>query len=244
VKAVVQQDPAAGPSFRQYLRQELAARCARNPQYSLRAFAVFLGVHHSTLSQVMRGKRTVTRAIVEKFGFRLGLAGERMEQFLQAEAALPVEAVEATTRLARDTAEVLEDWRNFAILELTRLDDFQPDSRWIARMLGITVDEVNVALSRLCRLHLLRMDGAKWQDQLGDVVMDAAHFHEAAMRNLLERVLPVQASATVAIPASAVPAAQQRIAAFSKDFLEWVRDQAGKDEVYRFEVRFAPLTQR
>lgn len=244
MKAVVQQDAAAGPLFREYLRQELAARCARNPQYSLRAFAVFLGVHHSTLSQVMRGKRTVTRAIVEKFGFRLGLAAEQMERFLQAEAALPVDALEATTQLARDTAEVLEDWRNFAILELTRLDDFQPDSRWIARMLGITVDEVNVALSRLCRLRLLRMDGAKWQDQLGDVVMDAAHFHEAAMRNLLERVLPVQASATVAIPASAVPAAQQRIAAFSKEFLDWVRDQTGKDEVYRFEVRFAPLTQR
>jgi uncharacterized protein (TIGR02147 family) len=245
VKAVVHQDAATVPPFRNYLRQELARRCARNPQYSLRAFATFLGVHHSTLSQVLRGKRTATRTIVEKFGHRLGLTPEAIAQFLQAEAAAPGDAwLEANTQLARDTAEVLEDWRNFAILELTRLDDFQADSRWIARMLGISVDEVNVALSRLCRLRLLRMEGAKWQDQLGDAVMDMAHFQEAAMHKFLDQLLPVLTTATVAIPASLVPAAQQRIAAFSKQFLEWVQAQAAKEEVYRFEIRFAPLTRR
>ncbi|MBL8176412.1 MAG: hypothetical protein JNK48_17180 [Bryobacterales bacterium] len=52
--------------------------------------------------------------------------------------------------------------RNFAILELTRLDDVQSDSRGIARMLGNAVDEANIALSRLCRLGLLRMEGNSW----------------------------------------------------------------------------------
>lgn len=244
MKAAVQHD-APPPSFRDYLRNELAARCARNPQYSLRAFAIYLGVHHSTLSQLLRGKRSTTRAVIEKFGFRLGLSSEAMEQFVHAEAAQPRDThSEARTQLARDTAEVLEDWRNFAILELTRLDDFQPDSRWIARMLGITVDEVNVALSRLCRLRLLRMDRDGWKDQLGDVVMDIAHFSHAAMRNLLHQVLPVHTSATIAVPAHLVPAAQQRLAAFSHEFLDWLQQQPAKDEIYQFEIRFAPLTRR
>ncbi|MBL8176415.1 MAG: TIGR02147 family protein [Bryobacterales bacterium] len=244
MKATVHAGPPP-PSFGDYLRQELARRCARNKQYSLRAFATYLGVHHSTLSQILRGKRSITRAIVEKFGFRLGLASEAVEQYIAAEAIRPKHAAtEANTLLARDTAELLEDWRNFAILELTRLADFQPDSRWIARMLGIAVDEVNIALSRLCRLGLLRMEGGSWKDQLGDAILDIAHFQQAALRNFLNQVLPVHTGATIAIPSDLVPAAGQRIAAFAAEFLHWLEQQPAKDEVYRFEIRFAPLTRR
>jgi hypothetical protein len=51
----------------------------------------------------------------------------------------------------------MRPWYHFAILELTRLQDFQPDSRWIARVLGLNPDEVNIALARLMRLGLLEM---------------------------------------------------------------------------------------
>jgi transcriptional regulator with XRE-family HTH domain len=44
------------------LQTELDRRRARNPRYSLRAFAQQLGVDHSTLSQWMRGRRTLSRA--------------------------------------------------------------------------------------------------------------------------------------------------------------------------------------
>jgi DNA-binding transcriptional regulator YdaS (Cro superfamily) len=42
------------------LESELARRRARNPRYSLRAFAGRLRIDHSTLSQWMRGRRTLT----------------------------------------------------------------------------------------------------------------------------------------------------------------------------------------
>lgn len=245
MKAAVRSGDPLPPGFRDYLREELARRCARNAQYSLRAFAIYLGVHHSTLSQLMRGKRTVTRAVVEKFGFKLGLKPEEIERYVQIEASRPGRSLpDERTQLARDTAGVLEDWRNFAILELTRLSDFQPDSRWIARMLGITVDEVNVAVSRLCRLRLLRMDKDGWKDQLGDVVMDPEHFHEAALRGMIEQLIPAHTSATIAVPARLAPAALEKLGAFSREFLEWLEKEPGKDEVYRFEIRFAPLTRR
>ena len=51
----------------------------------------------------------------------------------------------------------LQSLYHFAILELTRLSEFRADSRWIARVLDISVDEVNVALQRLIRLDLLDM---------------------------------------------------------------------------------------
>ena len=56
--------PTARESFRERLQRELAQRCARNPRYSLRGFANFLGVDHATLSQLLRGKRAVTPASI------------------------------------------------------------------------------------------------------------------------------------------------------------------------------------
>ena len=41
-------------SFRLFLQQELARRCSRNSQYSLRSFALQLDKDHSTLSQLLR----------------------------------------------------------------------------------------------------------------------------------------------------------------------------------------------
>jgi transcriptional regulator with XRE-family HTH domain len=111
--------------FRGLLQSELARRAARNQRYSLRAFARQLQVDHATLSQWLRGRRTITPRTVALLAPRLA-----------ASAGTPPD---------------------FAILALTRAADFQPDSRWLARVLGVCVDDVNVALQRLLRLGLLHM---------------------------------------------------------------------------------------
>jgi hypothetical protein len=43
-------------------------------------------------------------------------------------------------------------WR---ILRLCRTSEFRPDCRWIVGQIGASVDDVNLALSRLLRLGLL-----------------------------------------------------------------------------------------
>jgi hypothetical protein len=47
--------------FRNWLCIEFARRRKNNPQYSLRAFAAALKTDHSTLSQIIRGRRTLTK---------------------------------------------------------------------------------------------------------------------------------------------------------------------------------------
>ncbi len=65
---------SAAIGFREFLRRQLAQRCTDNPQYSLRAFAKSLRTDHSSLSQIMRGKRRLTtetiRALAKEFGRR------------------------------------------------------------------------------------------------------------------------------------------------------------------------------
>ncbi|MGZ8853044.1 MAG: helix-turn-helix domain-containing protein, partial [Thermoanaerobaculia bacterium] len=44
---------------------------ANNPRYSLRAFARSLQIDHSTLSQIVRGRRRVTTRAIRSLGVRL-----------------------------------------------------------------------------------------------------------------------------------------------------------------------------
>src|SRR3984957_9168996 len=52
--------------FRMILQRELLLRCERNPQYSLRSFAKSLQIDPSTLSQILRGKRSITASLLQK----------------------------------------------------------------------------------------------------------------------------------------------------------------------------------
>src|SRR5215207_181415 len=105
--------------LRRVLQEELALRCARNPRYSLRAFARYLALDHSTLSQLLRGRRRFTSRTIERIGKRLSLTPDMITQFVERERE-PGESW--TTRelrqLSRDAARTLAEWHHHAILEL------------------------------------------------------------------------------------------------------------------------------
>ena len=124
-------------TFRSVLREELERRQAANTRYSLRSFARDLSVDHSTLSQILRGKRRLTGRNVRAFGRRLRLAAPQIAELC----ALENEA---------------------AVLAALDRPNFQADSRWVASMVGIPVDEVNVTLQRLLRKRIMSMEGDSW----------------------------------------------------------------------------------
>ena len=183
---------SAMTSFRLYLQSELARRCVNNRQYSLRSFAMNLGIDHSTLSQLLRGKRPMTAKTIEKLGGRLGLDQSAIEKYAAYEemfartAARPVRGVR---QLTCDLMYLVSDVYHYNILELVRLKEFKPDTLWIARMLGITQDEVNIALSRLLRLGLLEMtDRDCWTDKTGDPPASLEDFAYIAIRRFSEKM--------------------------------------------------------
>ena len=71
--------------FRQRLLEELATRRRRNPRYSLRAVATFLGTDHSTLSQILRGARKAPVGPVRRWGKKLGMSAEEISVYVAAE---------------------------------------------------------------------------------------------------------------------------------------------------------------
>lgn len=181
---------ADAADFRALLSRTLAKRCAGNDRYSLRAFARDLRVHHGTLSQILRGKRALTPSMVKRLAPRLGLDAPSTQRFALA-AAHATFSEPAALRLARsitaDAWAALSEWPHLALLELTRLPDFQADSRFLARVLGTSVDEVNLALQRLLRLGLLEMNAKdRWRDLTAASSSDA--FARETIRRLLDRL--------------------------------------------------------
>lgn len=110
--------------MRDILQRELDRRRRNNSRYSLRAFAARLGIDHSTLSQILRGRRRLTTPAIRALGRKLRLTTEEIGLCCAVE-------------------------NDAAVLAVIAHPSFRPDSRWIATMAGIRVDEVNISLQRL-----------------------------------------------------------------------------------------------
>jgi len=183
---------APGVSFRQRLQAELAQRCGRNARYSLRAFANFLGTDHASLSQWLRGKRPFTPASIRRLGARIGLSAAEIGHYTERQAQAPAPSPRVH-ELADDAARVLADWHAFAILELMRLREFRPDVRWIARMLGVEPDAINIALQHLLRLGFLQMVApSRWLDLTGGAVHREEDYTLLALERLAQRTHSLQ----------------------------------------------------
>lgn len=125
--------------FREAVATEFERRRRRNRRYSLRQFARGLGVHHSTVSRLLRGARPVPSRTLITMAGRLGMSSAQVAGFLAREEVAAV--VDAIGRSA-----------------------FRPDSRWLATVAGISVDSVNIALQELLRTGSLRMTSReRWE---------------------------------------------------------------------------------
>jgi uncharacterized protein (TIGR02147 family) len=252
---------AAAPDIASLLRERLRAATRRNPRFSLRSLARKLGINHSTLSQVLRGKRRLSPRALEIVGKRMGLADET----IRACAANVKKRPNAKNRpenilrvhLDLDTFQLLSAWHHYAILELIHLRDFKTDSRWIANTLGIAVEDVNIALQRLLRLGLLEMAARdRWIDKSGDAEFDSVDLTEQASNLISQELLELTSDAITRIPgqhrihrqmvlavdSTKLPQLQTLADDFMQDLRTLVSESDAKDDVYQVAIALFPVT--
>jgi hypothetical protein len=171
--------------FLQRLVRELEARQQKNSRHSLRAFASFLGTDHSTLSQILRNKRRLATRQVRSWGKKLGMTAEEISVCVAAEHVPSSFATHRQEQLRHWTAEataIVSDLTHWQILRLASSANFQPDCRWIAERVGVHVDQINVALSRLLRLRLIEIaTSGAWKDVAGFGQYSEASFKKHAL---------------------------------------------------------------
>jgi uncharacterized protein (TIGR02147 family) len=175
-----------GRFFREKLRKEFEARRKKNPRYSLRALATFLGTDHSTLSQILRGTRKIPVTRIRSWAGKLGIGQEETAVYIAAEHTPDAGTAARQHQVRQWTAEamsVVNEPAHWHILRLCRTPEFRPDCRWLAKEIGVSVDAVNLALSRLLRLRLLEVnEDGKWKDATGLPELTEKEFRKLALK--------------------------------------------------------------
>ena len=239
------------------LRAQLRAARRRNPRFSLRSLAARLGIHHSTLSQVVRGKRQLTRSQATAVRRYLGMPAVAEPAAATSRSRIDGrKKLRSSRQFAPDTFELLSAWPHSAILELTHVAGFEPDARWIAHALDLPVSDVNVALQRLLRLRLLKMaDRDRWVDTSGDASFRASRLSAGLARRLRRQAhdlaidrfesgdteRQVSAQMVFAMSSAQLPAMRKLCDRFLGELQE-LAAAAKKDDVFHVGVSMFPLT--
>jgi transcriptional regulator with XRE-family HTH domain len=248
-------DPAAA-----LLRGELERRLARNPRYSLRAFAGALGISPANLSLVISGKRPVSRKTIDKVAAALGLSPDQRARLLigglAGGGALSGPGVpEPRDELSLDTFNLISDWYHLAILSVLELPGSSADAHWLAGRLGISVPEAKLAVDRLKRLGLIAERKGRWV-QTGRPLRMENRVSTAATRRyhrqLLERAQEALESEpaesrdytamTLAVDARKIPAMRERITAFREALASEFGSQGQPERVYTLTVQLFPVS--
>lgn len=234
-------------------------RCARNPSYSLRAFARFVGLSPASISELMKNKRRISAKTAEKILLKLKVDTDKVESLT-----LSLQRPSLTRgkkrdkqyiRLSNDQFKVVADWYYFAILSLAETKDFCAQPEWIATRLNITVAQAENALTRLERLEMLTRDSennlvatGKTFGSSNEISSDAVRYsHHQAFElasNSLERDpldLRDFVSIFMAIDPDLLPEAKARIRSFRNELSQFL-EQGNRREVYRMSVQLFPLT--
>lgn len=240
--------------FRIWLQNKFTDRCKRNPKYSLRAFALSLNVNPSSLSQILSGKRIISKKIMNNF-CKLLLAGPKELKIFGLIENKGV--VENYMQINLDTFSVISDWYHYAILELTYVSGFKSDAKWISNKLGITVDESRAAIDRLKRLGLLLCEESSFVKSVklftNQSTISTSAAHREFQKQILEKaMLAIDecsqeekdiTSITMAIDESLLDEARKKIKRFRREMSCFLED-GEQSRVFNLAIQLYPISRK
>lgn len=242
--------------------EELAERTRRNPSYSLNAFSAFLGISPASLSQVISGKRPLTKKTAIKIINRCGFSATDAQAFLVSAMGLESQAFEEAPvkespnfrELEIDTFRIISDWYHLAILSLGDVKPNYSDPKWIAERLGIKERVAKEAFDRLVHLNLIKRRGKGYYQCTKPLwtptkrSIEAIRKYHSQNLALAENVLrqesaPVEyfSSVTMAVDELQLPQARQLIKNFQNKLCRLV-ESGRRTRVYTLAVQLFPVS--
>lgn len=238
--------------FRLWLQKQFADRCKKNPRYSLRAFAKNLDIDASSLSQILSGKRKLSKKAIQNICDKLSTSPKELQMF-----GLIKNSISDANylQLDIDTFSVISEWYHYAILELTYVSSFKADPKWIAKKLSITVEETKSAIERLKRLGLLFEENESLVKSKKLITNNGAVNTSGAHKELQKQVIskalravdecPASekdiTSMTMAIDTQNIDKARLLIKKFRRDMCELL-EEGEQVQVYNLGIQLYPIS--
>lgn len=152
------------PFYIEVLERGLEQRKARNARFSLRGYATFLEIDSSSLSSIIKHKRTLPKSKILPFADKLELTGEERKKFVES-AELEFASLGALKESFDDHTQIdLEDdlgarifkhWEYFALFALLATKDDPMSIDWISERLNLDADDVTELVQDMVEAKLI-----------------------------------------------------------------------------------------
>ena len=239
--------------FSLWLQKELVSRCKKNPNYSLRAFARYLSVDPSSLSQYISKKRKASPKMKIRIAKKVGVTESQLKAF---STKTNIDELEEHYQLIElDKFHYISEWYHIAILELSNTNNFSYSPQKIASRLGITTEEAKAAIKRMIRLKLIKKVGntiKKCNQNLSNFCPgETSAAHKLYQKQILDKALksidecPPElkdiTSISMAIDIDKLPEARKMIHNFRKQMCQFLEKEK-QEEVYNLSVQLFPIS--
>ena len=272
--------PPQTPKAIEFLRTLYLERKSNRPHYSVPAFARDLGLSKSFLWRLLKGERPLTVKQAIQISAVLDLSPETTDDLIakvvsesgknakiskafrktvQAKSNASANAAAQITHFELERFKVISQWYHLAILNLVKLQDFEPNTNYIAKRLGISKLEASDAVARLVSLGLLEKKAGKFKRTKVQLFVENQN-PEAAMRNYFTQTLerakeslkdPSQSAfderfisgVTMAVSAQDVARLKKRLQEIQMEFMKPITSDH-LSQVYQLNLQFFPLTKK
>lgn len=261
-------------NYKSFLKSVYAERVAKNPSYSLRAFSSQIGITQSMLVRIFKDQKNISfeRSVV--IAEKLQLEKSEAEYFtllVQFETAKKQELKHYIQErlnliapqnksydLSVDVFKAIAEWYHVPILQLVTLPGFEASTKNIAKRLGITSIEAQVAVERLLRLELLEQTAPAQYRQTHDRILVNSKIPSSALqsfhRQLLEKAIEalttqtphekVNGSETFVYDPSTIEEARQVTKEYYNKMNALSEKSKNPTEVYHLAVNFFRITKQ
>jgi uncharacterized protein (TIGR02147 family) len=258
--------------YRTFLKNALHEKSKEREGYSLRAFAEKLHISNSYLSEVLNSKKAFSVDLAFKVALKLDLTDLETQYFcllVQIDQEKDPSFREEFQKrlndlnpkrkshdLSVDLFKTISEWYHLPILELTYLPGFKGTPEYVAKKLGISKPEAELALKRLLRLELIEKDAkGKWRKAHNYLLSESSvpnsafkQYHKQFLTKALESIdnqspqERISATDVIAVDSKYLPEVDRLSQEFSAAVMRISEKSKIKDSVYALSVHFINLT--
>lgn len=238
-------------NFVQILKSEYESSKRNNFRYSLRAFSKKINTSPSAVSEILNGKRRVTRKSMEQILSILG----RNESISHKNKSKNINSNRKYKTLANKYWFLIHDWHYFAIQSLADTDDFKNCPNWIANRLNISTSRAQEALEVLFDLGLILHIGEEKYKSSNEYffaesktpsdIIKESHIQslDLSKNSLFKTPLEFRdfSSITISLDPKDLPIAKEKIKRFRRSLNNFL-ERGNKKEVYKLNIQLFPLS--
>ncbi|WP_413292494.1 DUF4423 domain-containing protein [Bdellovibrio sp. HCB185ZH] len=155
--------PAKYAEVAEFLNSILNTKRAKNPKYSMRAFARDLKTSPGRISAILAGHALPGKIVRKRILSVLDLTPEKASklEFLIGKSLFERKALDGIFQMTEEVQTFLPEWHHFAILNLLENSDFKNDANWISKRLHLSESVVIESIKKLILVGLAKEEDGK-----------------------------------------------------------------------------------